>query len=43
MIAGVIKGTSFDQGNSAAIEGSRVAAKYWELYTARKELRTTVK
>jgi len=32
----------FDQGKMPAIEGSRVAAKYWELYTARKELRTTI-
>jgi NAD(P)-dependent dehydrogenase (short-subunit alcohol dehydrogenase family) len=42
MISGVIKGTSFDQGKMPAIEGSRVAAKYWELYTGRKELRTTI-
>jgi NAD(P)-dependent dehydrogenase (short-subunit alcohol dehydrogenase family) len=42
MVAGVIKGTSFDQGQMPAIEGSRVAAKYWELYTGRKELRTTI-
>jgi NAD(P)-dependent dehydrogenase (short-subunit alcohol dehydrogenase family) len=43
MISGVIKGTSFDQGKMPAIEGSTVAAKYWELYTARKDLRTTLK
>jgi len=43
MVSGTIKGTPFDQGNSPAIEGSRVAAKYWELYTARKDLRTTLK
>ena len=42
MIAGVIKGTSFDQGNAPAIAGATVAAKYWNLYTARKELRTTL-
>ena len=42
MVSGVIKGTSFDQGPMPAIEGSRVAAKYWELYTDRKELRTTI-
>ena len=42
MISGVIKGTPFDQGNMPAIEGTTVAAKYWELYTARKELRTTL-
>jgi NAD(P)-dependent dehydrogenase (short-subunit alcohol dehydrogenase family) len=43
MISGVIKGTSFDQGKMPAIDGSTVAAKYWELYTARKGLRTTLK
>jgi NADP-dependent 3-hydroxy acid dehydrogenase YdfG len=43
MISGVIKGTAFDQGQMSAIEGSTVAAKYWELYTARKVLRTTLK
>ena len=39
MISGSIKGTPFDQGQ-ATIEGKTVAARYWELYTARKELRT---
>lgn len=43
MIAGTIKGTSFDRGNGPTIEGSKVAAKYWELYTARRDLRTTIK
>jgi hypothetical protein len=39
MVSGVIKGTSVDQGHMPAIEGSRVAEKYWELYTGRSELR----
>jgi NAD(P)-dependent dehydrogenase (short-subunit alcohol dehydrogenase family) len=43
MIAGTIKGSSFDRGNTPTIEGERVAAKYWELYTARRDLRTTIK
>jgi hypothetical protein len=43
MIGGVIKGTAFDQGDVPVIEGSTVAAKYWELYTALKELRSTLK
>jgi NAD(P)-dependent dehydrogenase (short-subunit alcohol dehydrogenase family) len=43
MISGVIKGTAFDQGQMTAIEGGTVAAKYWELYTGRKVLRTTLK
>ena len=38
----IIKGTAFDQGNMPTIEASTVAAKYWELYTARKVLRTTL-
>lgn len=42
MIAGTIKGTVFDRGNGPTIEGQAVAAKYWELYTARRELRTTI-
>jgi NADP-dependent 3-hydroxy acid dehydrogenase YdfG len=42
MVSGVIKGTAFDQGNMPTIEASTVAAKYWELYTARKVLRTTL-
>ncbi len=43
MIAGTIKGTPFDRGQGATIEGRTVAEKYWELYTARKDLRTTLK
>jgi len=43
MISGVIKGTAFDQGQMPAIEGATVANKYWELYTGRKVLRTTLK
>jgi len=43
MIAGTIKGTPFDRGNTPTIEGSTVAAKYWELYTARRDLRTTIR
>jgi len=43
IIAGTIKGSAFDRGNGPTIEASKVAAKYWELYTARRELRTTIK
>jgi len=43
MTSGVIKGTAFDQGQMPAIEGATVAAKYWELYTGRNVLRTTLK
>jgi len=41
MIAGTIKGTSFDQGN-ANIEGATVAAKFWDMYTKRSELRAKI-
>lgn len=43
MIGGTIKGTVFDRGGGPTIEGQAVAAKYWELYTARRELRTTIR
>ncbi len=43
MISGTIKGTPFDRGQGPTIEGKTVAAKYWELYTARKDVRTTLK
>jgi NAD(P)-dependent dehydrogenase (short-subunit alcohol dehydrogenase family) len=43
MISGVIKGTSFDQGQMPAIDGHTVAAKYWDLYSSRKDLRTTLR
>lgn len=43
MIAGTIKGTPFDRGNGPTIEAQTVAAKYWELYTGRRELRTTIR
>jgi NADP-dependent 3-hydroxy acid dehydrogenase YdfG len=43
VIAGTIKGTTFDRGNGPTIEGGTVAAKYWELYTTRRELRTTIR
>jgi NAD(P)-dependent dehydrogenase (short-subunit alcohol dehydrogenase family) len=43
MVAGTIKGTPFDRGQGPTIEGKTVAEKYWELYTARKDVRTTLK
>lgn len=42
MICGTIKGTPSDQGQAPSIEGRTVAAKYWELYTTRVELRTAL-
>lgn len=41
MVAGTIKGSSFDHGN-ANLDGSTVAAKFWEMYTARKDLRAKI-
>jgi NADP-dependent 3-hydroxy acid dehydrogenase YdfG len=43
MISGTIKGTPFDRGQGPTIEGKTVAEKYWELYKARKDVRTTLK
>jgi hypothetical protein len=31
-----------DTGRMPPIDPSRVAAQYWELYTERKQLRTTI-
>ena len=41
MIAGTIKGTSFDQNNAMSIDSKDVAAKYWEMFTTRKDTRFT--
>lgn len=40
MVAGAIKGTPWDNG--AGIEPATVAAKFWELYQARDEVRARV-
>jgi NAD(P)-dependent dehydrogenase (short-subunit alcohol dehydrogenase family) len=40
MVAGVIKGTPTDNGQ--AIEGSRVADAFWDLYQARDQVRARV-
>jgi NAD(P)-dependent dehydrogenase (short-subunit alcohol dehydrogenase family) len=40
-VAGIIKGTPYDSGQGA-IEGSRIADKFWELLQARGEIRATV-
>jgi NAD(P)-dependent dehydrogenase (short-subunit alcohol dehydrogenase family) len=41
MIAGVVKGTPFDQGGQA-IDGATVAGRFWDLYQAREEIRARV-
>jgi len=38
-----IKGTAFDRGQGPTIEGKIVAEKFWELYQARKDVRTTIR
>jgi NADP-dependent 3-hydroxy acid dehydrogenase YdfG len=43
MVAGSIKGTAFDRGQPGTIEGTVVADKFWQLYQARKDVRTTLK
>jgi NADP-dependent 3-hydroxy acid dehydrogenase YdfG len=39
VVAGTVKGSAFDQAGNGTIEGSTVAAKFWEMYTGRKDLR----
>jgi NAD(P)-dependent dehydrogenase (short-subunit alcohol dehydrogenase family) len=41
MVAGTIKNSSFDHGN-ANLDGSTVAAKFWDMYTARTDVRAKV-
>jgi len=41
MVAGAIKGTSFDSGGQS-IEASAVADKFWELYQGRGEIRARI-
>lgn len=43
MIAGTIKGTSFDRKDSMSIDAKTVADRYWEMFTARKDVRVTIK
>lgn len=42
MVAGTVKGTAFDHAGNGTIESSTVAAKFWEMYTARKDLRAKI-
>jgi NAD(P)-dependent dehydrogenase (short-subunit alcohol dehydrogenase family) len=41
-VAGVVKGT-FDSGDDSAIDPKIIAAKFWELHNARKDVRATIK
>ena len=41
LVLGSIKGTPWDQGN-ATLEGATVGAKFWELYSDRRELSVKV-
>lgn len=41
MVLGAVKGTAFDTGH-ATIEAATIANKFWEIYTARRELSVTV-
>lgn len=40
-VSGIVKGTSWDDGTST-LEASSIAAKFWELYEARKETYATL-
>jgi NADP-dependent 3-hydroxy acid dehydrogenase YdfG len=41
MVQGIVKGTAFDRGN-ANLDPARVAAKFWELYSARTPVWTGI-
>ena len=41
MVLGMVKGTAFDNG-SATIDPATVAAKFWDLYEARGEIRAEI-
>lgn len=41
MVLGSVKGTAFDDG-SATIAPTAVAAKFWDLYTARRDVTATI-
>ncbi|MBC7973709.1 MAG: SDR family oxidoreductase [Myxococcales bacterium] len=43
MIGGTIKGTAFDRSDAMSIDSKIVADKYWEMYTARKDVRATLR
>ncbi len=43
MVAGTIKGTSFDRGDAMSIDSKTIADKYWAMYTARTDVRATVR
>lgn len=42
LVMGLVKGTPFDRGN-ATLSGADIAAKFWDLYQSRTEIRARVK
>jgi NAD(P)-dependent dehydrogenase (short-subunit alcohol dehydrogenase family) len=41
-VMGMIKGTPFDQGGTATLEGRTVAERFWALYQARTDVRAEI-
>ena len=41
VVTGMVKGTAFDHGN-ATLEAGDIAARFWQLYTARGEHSVTI-
>lgn len=41
MVSGIVKGTAWDNG-SATLEASTVASRFWDLYSARRDLSVSV-
>jgi NAD(P)-dependent dehydrogenase (short-subunit alcohol dehydrogenase family) len=42
MVAGMVKGSAWDNGGQGGIEASEISGKFWELYQARGEVRARV-
>ena len=42
MVSAVVKGSAFDREGNGTLEASNIAAKFWEIYRARKEVSVTI-
>ncbi len=38
IVTGTVKGSAFDNGSNATLEGPAIAQKFWDLYTSRSEM-----
>ncbi len=42
MVLSIVKGTAFDQGGTGTLEAKTIGEKFWEMYSARKDVTVTV-